>query len=129
MPKSEPIQHTEIDFDNLSDLAASDPEAFEAQRSALIEQVIQRAPRHRQQRLRGLQWRVDIVRERSQTPLAACIRMSEMMWDTLVGEGGLRDSLEYLSNPADAGLLRPAPQNAKVLLFQSQRQSHRKGLS
>lgn len=88
-----------FDFDHWSRLAILDPEAFEARRHALIEDLIQRAPPHRQPRLRGLQWRIDRVRERSGTPLAACIRISEMMWESLLGEGGLRDSLLALRDP------------------------------
>ncbi len=107
MSESYSTSHLAIDFDHWSDLANSDPEAFEARRNQLIEEVIRRAPSHRQQRLRGLQWRLDRVRERSQTPMAACIRISEMMWDALMGEYGLRDTLESLSEPGAVRRTRP----------------------
>lgn len=97
MSDSYPIPRGHFDFEQWSSLATQDPQAFEARRHELIEDLIRSAPPHRQPRLRGLQWRLDMVRKRSRTPLAACIRMSEMMWESLLGEGGLRDSLESLA--------------------------------
>lgn len=110
MSESHTMRHLQIDFDHWSDLASSDPAAFEARRNQLIEDVIRRAPAHRQQRLRGLQWRLDLVRSRSQTPLAACIRISEMMWEAVIGEGGLRDTLECVADPAKLPSRRPRAQ-------------------
>ena len=43
-----------IDFDQFSKLAKSDPEAFEVKRTEVIEQMIQRMPAHKQQRMRCL---------------------------------------------------------------------------
>lgn len=97
-----------FDFEHWSSLASQDPVAFEARRHELIEGVIRTAPPHRQPRLRGLQWRLDMVRQRSRTPLAACIRMSEMMWDSVLGEGGLRDALECLTQARPEPPRRPA---------------------
>ncbi|HEY5602268.1 MAG TPA: DUF3135 domain-containing protein, partial [Gammaproteobacteria bacterium] len=34
-------------------------------------------------RLRCLQWKIDRVREKMPTPLAACVAISDMMWDSL----------------------------------------------
>jgi hypothetical protein len=110
MPDSYSTRQAHIDFEQWSSLAALDPEAFEARRHQLIEDVIRSAPQHRQPRLRGLQWRLDRVRERSGTPLAACIRMSEMMWEALLGEGGLRDSLECLTQARPQPPRRPSAQ-------------------
>ena len=110
MPDSYPTRHVQIDFEQWSSLASLDPEAFEARRYELIEDVIRSAPLRCQPRLRGLQWRLDRVRERSGTPLAACIRMSEMMWEALLGEGGLRDSLECLTQARPRLPRRPSAQ-------------------
>ena len=52
-----------------------------------------------QVRLEALQWKVDQVRARAGTPLMACIRISEMMWDRAVGAGGLLSAVEHLANP------------------------------
>lgn len=114
MSESSTERQSIIDFDHWSDLASSNPEAFEAHRNRLIEDAIRNAPAHRQHRLRCLQWRLDQVRSRAHTPLAACIRMSEMMWDALAGEGGLRDTLGLLADP-DAAV--PVRQDAVILSF------------
>lgn len=100
----------DFDFDTWSALASSDPEAFEKQRQAIVNQAIDCAEKEQQPRLRCLQWRIDKVRERSGTPLAACIRLSGMMWDAVLGNGGLVDSLEALrdANPF-AEVREPVP--------------------
>ncbi len=115
---SELVHKAKIDFDHWSAQADSDPEAFEARRSELLQGVIDKAPAHRQRRLRGLQWQLDQVRESAGTPIAACVRMSEMMWDSVLGDGGLRDTLGLLLEPpAEA----PKRQDAVVLQFHSPR--------
>lgn len=86
----------EFDFDSWSELASSDPEAFEKQREALVNQAIAYSAEEHQQRLKCLQWRIDKVRERSGTAMAACIRISGMMWDNVMGQGGLVDNLQAL---------------------------------
>ncbi|HHH44137.1 MAG TPA: DUF3135 domain-containing protein [Gammaproteobacteria bacterium] len=102
-----------VDFDRFSQLAKSDPEGFEARRAELIEQMIQRMPAHKQQRMRCLQWKIDQVRNQAKNPMAACIKISEMMWDSLVGPGGLREVLEQVRN----GNFTPPPK-ASVLEFE-----------
>ena len=75
--------------------------------------MIQRMPEHKQQRMRCLQWKIDRVREQAANPVAACVKLSEMMWDSLVGPGGLREVLERFGNQD----FTPPPK-AKVLDFQ-----------
>lgn len=87
-----------VDFDQWAALAKSDPEAFEAKRAQAIEALIQRLPEHKQQRMRCLQWKIDQVRGRAGNPMSACIKISEMMWDSLVGPGGLQEALERVGN-------------------------------
>jgi hypothetical protein len=87
-----------IDFDQWADLAKTDPDAFEARRAEAIEAMIQRMPDHKQQRMRCLQWKIDQVRGQAGNPMAACIKISEMMWDSLVGPGGLKDALERVGD-------------------------------
>ncbi len=116
MPEAKSSTHQSgqalIEFDQWAELAKSDPEAFEARRAATIEAVIQQMPAHKQQRMRCLQWKIDQVRNRAANPMAACIKLSEMMWDSLVGPGGLRDTLEQVSE----GRFQPQPR-ATVLEF------------
>lgn len=85
--------HSTFDFDHWSELASRDPEGFEARRRETIEAAIRQAPARTQARLRRLQWKLDQIRRTSGTPLAACIRMHNMMWDSLQGRGGLLDTL------------------------------------
>lgn len=68
----------------LSQLALDDPRAFEALRSAMIENCIARAPQKIQCRLRQLQFRVDGIRRHSRTPLGALMKIQALMWDSYV---------------------------------------------
>lgn len=70
-------------FDTLLDLARHDPEALERLRQRLCEQVIERAADSSRERLRGLVWRLDQERRRARTPLAACLRLHNLMLDSL----------------------------------------------
>lgn len=109
-----------IDFDEWSRLAREDPEAFEARRRLLIEIAIATAPRARQQRLRGLQWRIDHERGRAPTPMAACVRISRMMWESVQGENGLLAAMEALDVRWSGGAWQPFPpdrRNARILPF------------
>lgn len=100
----------DIDFDAWSALATGDPHRFEQQRTNLINEVLGFAPEKRQQRLRGLQWRIDNIRKTSSTPLAACIKLSNMMHDSVLGKGGLQEKLHMLTgvgaNPMPAASSR-----------------------
>ena len=81
------------DFDAWSALARSDPQAFENCRERIIEETICRAPAHRQQRLRRMQWKLDQIRNTSRTPMIACLRMNRLLWQAVTGESGLLDCL------------------------------------
>jgi hypothetical protein len=105
-----------IDFDQWSALAKSDPVAFELQRARFIEDTISAMPVHKQQRMRCLQWKIDQVRNQARTPMAACVKLSEMMWESLTGPGGLNEALERLrgghyESPARAPVLRFPPRS------------------
>ena len=81
----------EIDFDTWSEMARTDPGTFELMRLAAIETAIESAPESNRHRLRCLQWRIDQERRLAHTPMAACLRISRMMWRTVLGPGGLND--------------------------------------
>lgn len=102
-----------MDFEQWSSLAVKDPQAFEAQRCRLIDDFLTRIPSAQQQeRLRRLQWRIDQVRDRSNNPMAACLSLYTMMWDRLLGEGGMLEALQGM----EAGAPQPLP-NAEILQF------------
>ncbi len=98
-PKTQPgkSHRSLIDFDDWARLAKYDPVAFEEKRAEVIEELILGMAEHRRQRMRCLQWKVDQVRTQCRTPMAACIKLSAMMWDSLVGPGGLKEALDRLS--------------------------------
>jgi Protein of unknown function (DUF3135) len=104
---------TEFDFDRWTSLAVHDHEAFERLREEAIDDLIESAPADMRQRLRGLQWQIDHVRGKSKTPMAACIRLSNMMWDRLVCEHGLVDALRSLTSAGSD--TREPKESAEVL--------------
>lgn len=108
-----------FDFDEWSRLARHDPRAFEARRLAMLEAVIESGTPPRRQRLRGLQWRIDRERERCPSPLSACVRLSDMMWRSFAGPGGLSESLRRWPSIAPA----TSPQRCCVLVFPGHRRS------
>ena len=84
------------DFAEWVDLAAKDQTTFEDLRQAAIDDFIESVPQENRERLRRLQWRIDQERRLARTPMNACMRLSRMMWQNVVGEGGLRDRFEQL---------------------------------
>lgn len=104
-----PQNQHRFDFDYLTNLAQSDPSEFERLRLNAIEDYLSTLPEERQLRLRRLQWRIDQER-RSHSPMGACIRLSKMMWDQLLGPDGLVDLLRSEGRPSEVV-------NAKVIPF------------
>jgi len=87
------------DFDAWSALARSDPQAFEDSRTRIIDEAILRAPAHKQQRLRRMQWKLNQIRNTSRTPMIACLRMNRLLWESVIGDKGL---LNCLLRPDDS---------------------------
>ena len=110
----------EIDFDTWSEMARSDPETFELMRQVAIEAAIEGASESNRQRLRCLQWRIDQERRLARTPMAACLRISRMMWRTVLGPGGLNDrfgELQGLFSDRPGGLASDASPGGQVVAF------------
>jgi len=77
-------QHkSSVDFDEMLALAKADPATFEVRREEYIESFFIDLPIERQKRLRGLQWQIDQTRRLARTPMASCIAISNMMWNSL----------------------------------------------
>lgn len=106
-----------FDFDEWATLARNDPAAFEARRFALIEEFLRQFPPPDQRRLRGLQFRIDMERRRARTPMAACLRLSAMMWDSLLGSHGLKHALDALARYPDFTPPTPQRRPARILPF------------
>ena len=105
------------EFDKLREMAKQNPEQLEKLRAELCDQLIQEAPEEHRRRLRGLQFRIDMERQRAKSPMAACIAISGMMHDSF-------DRLRQVLNEA-AGNVSPTLKSeqeaeavpAKVLPF------------
>ena len=109
-----------MDFDLWSEMARSDPEGFEAMRRAAIDAVIAKAPAANRERLRRLQWRIDQERRLARTPMAACLRISRMMWRRVLGPGGLNDrvgDLQRLVSGGQGPAAAARPTSAHVIAF------------
>ena len=81
------------EFEELSKLAKENPEGLENLRKELIEGLIHNAPEQYHQRLRGLQFKIDMERRRAKNPIAACIKISQMMQDSF---SKLREALNQM---------------------------------
>jgi hypothetical protein len=79
------------EFDELLKLSK---EELEDLRKEYVEEVINSASTEDQKRkLRGLQFKIDMEREKSKNPMDACIKISKMMHDSFLE---LRDKLKEL---------------------------------
>lgn len=79
---NKPLISIQFDFKEWAELARQDPDRFESRRSRIINEAIRRVPSDKQEMLHRLQWKVDRVRELKRTPLAACMAISHLMWES-----------------------------------------------
>lgn len=94
----------EIDFEYWATLASTNPQKFEELRQDKISAIINRTSGQRQKRLLGLQWQIDTVREQHKdSSEAACLAISELMWQTF------QQLAELLQSQAESGLSAPIP--------------------
>lgn len=100
-------------FDIWAQLAKQDPDEFELQRRAYIQQYIEDLPQERRERMQRLQWRIDMERQRASNPMSACLRLYQMMWDSFAGELGLINTLKE----PDHYIERKYQKKAKILPF------------
>lgn len=103
-------QSDRFDFEYWQRLAAEDPTGFETARKLAVTAMIESAPEPQKRRMQGLQWRIDKIRERAPNPMAACLRLSAMMWNSMLGDGGLLEALRDLEriDPAKVSSRRTA---------------------
>ena len=106
-----------FDFNEWSELAREDPEGFEERRARVLQAQIDAMPDRRRARLVRLQWRVDQVRRLAGSPMAACLEISRMMWDSVLDQQGLIRALQV---PAGEGPVAGPLPRAQVLRFPSQ---------
>ncbi len=82
-----------FDFDTWVALAQNSPDMFEKKRQELINSVIKQAPDKMQVRLNGLQWSIDAKIKTSKNPMDGCIKIYQMMMDSVYGSKGLVEAL------------------------------------
>lgn len=70
-------------FDELVEIYNHSDADLESLRQSLISELIAEAPDHTKRRLEGLQFQIDMERRRTSNSMAACIRISEMMHESL----------------------------------------------
>lgn len=98
------------EFEELMRLAKEDPAALEQIRQAAVEDLINNAPEKHQRRLRGLQFQVDMEREKAKNPMDSCIRVSRLMHESF---SKLRDTLNEAQQTHVAQLKTILNQKAK----------------
>ncbi len=107
---------TDFNFDEWQRLAKQEPERFETLRKLAIEDLLEKSPVGIRQRMEGLQWQIDQYRKTAKTPIASCIKISSMMWDSVLGDGGLVQSIEQLTN-SEIQASECQKQEATILAF------------
>lgn len=106
----------EFDFNEWAKLAKKDPDAFEIKRQQMIQGVIDKSSPKIKRRMQGLQWQIDQVRATSANPMASCLKISQMMWDTTIGENGLVDHLQQLTDTSRSReISNPTRQSATIM--------------
>ncbi|WP_052830379.1 DUF3135 domain-containing protein [Gynuella sunshinyii] len=76
------MPHEAFDFEKMALLAKEDPQALETWLEERVEELIMSSPIEHHHRLRGLQFQIDMERKRASNPLAACIKLSQMMHES-----------------------------------------------
>lgn len=114
----------EFDFDAWVKLARENPEEFERQRQATLRASIESAPAEHRKRLEGLQFQIDMERQRSGSALGACIKLNSMMW---AGFFRLRKELNGLAEGTAVTEPRPAPKTSADVISMERFASARRG--
>jgi hypothetical protein len=70
-------------IDDLIALAQGEPEELEALKARLFQELVDNAKTEaRKRRLHGTQFIINMHLQKAKTPLAACIKLSELMWES-----------------------------------------------
>lgn len=86
------------DWEEWVKLARENPEKFEKERKAAIEELIMSQPLPYRHRSRQLQWKIDAIRQTSPNPLSSCIRIYDMLMDSFYGPKGLLQAINQLGD-------------------------------
>jgi hypothetical protein len=118
--------NTIADWEEWVRLAHEDPEKFERERAAAIEELIMSQPAETRHRNRQLQWKINAIRQTSPNSLYACVRIYEMLMDTVYGPDGLLAAIELLhsrngENDRLAKQYSPTKKKGRLLDFRTKR--------
>ncbi|WP_426417153.1 DUF3135 domain-containing protein [Aestuariirhabdus sp. LZHN29] len=95
-------------FDELLQLAETDPSRFEVLKAQLIDEQIRHAPSHLQPRLRSVQFQAEIKTRHSTNPISRCVILSGLMHDALASLGDIiRSPSSSLGNGSNIYPLGP----------------------
>jgi hypothetical protein len=112
----------EFDFDAWAKLAEEDPVEFERRREWALRSSIESAPPEHRQRLEGLQFQLDLERQRAGTALGSCLRLNSLMW---AGFFRLRKELNGLAEGVGTPKDDAPTTSAEVISMQGYMQSRR----
>lgn len=71
------------DVETLMEIARKDPSALNRIKQEAVNALIESADDSYKQRLRGLQWQVNMELNKSKTPMEGCIKICGMMYEKL----------------------------------------------
>lgn len=100
---------TPFPFALWAELARRDPEAFEASRREMLENLVACAAPDRQDRLRAVQWQLDQLRRRAGNPRQACDALASRLWERTTGREGLMARLSGQAQARNSASLLPFP--------------------
>jgi hypothetical protein len=112
-------------FEELVKIAANNPEKLDEIRELATESLIESAPDRCRLRLRGIQFQVDMEIRRSKSPLDGCVRVFNLMNDTLWRlNSTLNEAIAALEdtpfpNSKDLDLSEDEYKTAKILAFET----------
>lgn len=113
-------------FDTLMEMAQQDPQALEALRQKLTDEIVEQSNQKQRRKLEQLRFRIEGERYRATTPLASCIRLSSLMHDTLYHLNIHLEKLQQPTSSLDTTTMSPTlstassktpNQSAKILPF------------
>lgn len=88
-------------FDVLMDLAQNDPDKLEEIRQKLSAEIMADATPTLRPKLEGLNFRINMERQRSKNAMQSCLRITALMHDSF---DKMRHELDVLVNPSPANL-------------------------
>lgn len=97
-------------INHLFEWAETNPGLLDQWLQQEVNHIIENAPLKHKERLEGLQFRIEMEKRRAKTPLASCLKLSELMYDSFF-------ELKLALENGDSQTTQDLSQKAKVLPF------------